>query len=44
MIWVRLVIGTLKGLMVLGIVEYIAPGLSYEGTKSIIAYLFSLKG
>jgi hypothetical protein len=42
MIVVRVVMGTLKTLMVLGIFEYMAPGFSYEGTKALVGYLFTL--
>lgn len=42
MIVIRIIMGTLKTLMVLGIFEYMAPGFSYEGTKALVSYLFAL--
>lgn len=44
MIIVRVVIGGLKVLMVLGLVEFVAPGLSYEVSKELTNSLFKLAG
>lgn len=40
MIILRVVGGVVKTLMILGLVEFIAPGLSYEGTKALINLAF----
>jgi hypothetical protein len=44
MIIVRVVIGTVKVLMVLGVVEYIAPGLSHEVTRKLVDSMFAGMG
>lgn len=41
MIWVRLIVGVLKGLIVLGAIEYIMPRMSYEVTKQLMEVMLS---
>jgi len=43
MIVIRIVAGTLKTLMVLGIIDFIAPGLSYEVTKQVVKTLLDME-
>jgi len=36
MIVVRIIIGLSKALIVLGLIEYVAPGVSYEASKYVV--------
>lgn len=39
MIVLRIVIGISKALIVLGLIEYVAPGLSYQASKYIVGMM-----
>ncbi len=36
----NIIVGSLKVLMILGFVEYVAPGLSYDASKYIVGMMF----
>lgn len=36
MLLIRIVIGVSKALIVMGLIEYVAPGVSYEASKYVV--------